>query len=931
MKKVLSIVLTLALLLSVLPMALGVTASAAEATGTGDYAIYFDNSSNGNNFWVTKRNDDHPEIGMEELNLPAGNTYTVEFDVYALTAGSNVVFGATKATWDTTAAIENGHQVWKSAPATVEEWTHYSFNVNTTETWKGVIFYVTGDGFKGYIDNLTIKDSTGKVAASFEPTADDLSKTSNCGSIVELTAELAYAKNYDYGIYIDNSANTIQSNAIWFNILGAPKMSLEPDKTYTLKFDNYALNASTSGHLYVGVNSTGGGITGQNWWNTRDVVGEWATQSVNFTFTGANLAYHTIYVGAGFKGYMDNFRVYDGDTEVARWEIDKSSLGKENSGASVVLLPQEISEAKNIAYKIEIDAEGKLFRTAYDGSLGEGASIKFDYYLVSGKVKVDGTNDSGAYLNKGVGSFELSVPVSKSFTITSRSAEFVELYIWNIEITQAGTPLEFKSYEGRTNCDWEKILLSKVPEYVEKDYGMLVDTTSVAADGSANKSFWFNELGMDSYYNTLVAGETYTFAFDVYPLTKTEDINLFHFRTSSGSTDVWGGFWKGNNLVVNEWNTTSTTFTVDDASKTGNHILFVFGGFKGYVDNVRIIDKDGNVVSGTSTDFTGLTVPEKHNAYLTIAALPDALVEEKEVCIHSCKVSTVNPTYFANGSKNYYCDLCEDTVASEVIPAATNAVKDYKVTLNADNTVTISWGYTDDFVLDLAKDPNAVVKFNYEIAGYENAVEVNGNESGAVTLNGFNAARLGAELKYWISVESSVLGNTSKLVDETTKTVVASTLVDGDSDLGKLMAAINSATDEAAVVAGQVNNTATLVSNTMKADLKAGTLDLRFVASQDLITKLNTLGKVGRTVTLTVTIGDTVTKNITIETLKKVTMVKISGMSFEQLNSKVTVKLGFDYADNANNFETDVVEFNCGEIIADTDTAVANAFEAFMK
>ena len=34
---------------------------------------------------------------------------------------------------------------------------------------------------------------------------------------------------------------------------------------------------------------------------------------------------------------------------------------------------------------------------------------------------------------------------------------------------------------------------------------------------------------------------------------------------------------------------------------------------------------------------------------------------------------------------------------------------------------------------------------------------------------------------------------------------------------------------------------------------------------------------------------------------------------------------------NANNFETDVVEFNCGEIIADTDTAVANAFEAFMK
>ena len=52
MKKVLSIVLTLALLLTALPLALGMTASAA---GTGDYAIYFDNSSNGNNFWVTKK------------------------------------------------------------------------------------------------------------------------------------------------------------------------------------------------------------------------------------------------------------------------------------------------------------------------------------------------------------------------------------------------------------------------------------------------------------------------------------------------------------------------------------------------------------------------------------------------------------------------------------------------------------------------------------------------------------------------------------------------------------------------------------------------------------------------------------------------------------------------------------------------------------
>lgn len=928
MKKVLSIVLTLALLLTALPLALGMTASAA---GTGDYAIYFDNSSNGNNFWVTKRNDDNPEIGMEELNLPAGETYTVEFDVYALTAGSNVVFGATKATWSTTTAIENGHQVWKNAPATTNTWTHYSFNVNTTETWNGVIFYVTGDGFKGYIDNLTIKDSTGNVAASFEPTAADLSKTSNCAKNVELSACLVDAKTpvvdvNDYAIYIDNSANTIQSNAIWFNVLGAPQMSLEPDKTYTLKFDNYALNASTGGHCYVGVNGTGGGITGQNWWNTKDVVGEWATQSVNFTFTDANLAYHTLHVGAGFKGYMDNFRVYDGNTEVARWEIDKSSLGKENSGASVVVLPQEISEAKNIAYKIEIDTEGKLFRTAYDGSLGEGASIKFDYYLVSGKVKVDGTNDSGAYLNKGVGSFELSVPVSKSFTITSRSAEFVELYIWNVEITQAGTPLEFKSYEGRTNCDWEKILLSKVPEYVEKDYGMLVDTTSVAADGSSNKSFWFNELGMDSYYNTLVAGETYTFAFDVYPLTKTEDINLFHFRTSSGSADVWGGFWKGNDLVANEWNTTSTTFTVDDASKTGNHILFVFGGFKGYVDNVRVIDKDGKEVAGTTTGFDGLTVPEKHNAYLTIDVLPEDVEAAKYPPYHkNTKEDVVDATYFTEGSKTVTCTDCGEVVSTEVIPSAADALLNGFATKYENGKFVIEFEYTDALMMDIID--GAVITFNYTVNGYTNAVVLDGDEGATVTLEGFNADRLTADLTYYLSAEYAGV-DTAKINDVKETVKVADKA--NDEALAELLDALK-ADGANTVVNGKASNTEWLVSNTIKLDIKAATAELNIAASQKLVDALTALGKEGRTVTLTVKVGDNFTKDVVITDLRKYTIVKIAGLSFEQLNGDISVKLAFDYEGDANDFATEEISFACGDYIYNAGTPVADAFANYLS
>ena len=283
-------------------------------------------------------------------------------------------------------------------------------------------------------------------------------------------------------------------------------------------------------------------------------------------------------------------------------------------------------------------------------------------------------------------------------------------------------------------------------------------------------------------------------------------------------------------------------------------------------------------------------------------------------------------TYFVAGEEVKVCKYCGDTVKT-TLPATDKALDSITETY-ADGKLTIAWEYNEDLIVDIAN--GAKIYFNYEILGYKNSVLVPGTEALSVTLEGFNADRLNAELTYFLSAEYAVAEDTSKLKTATTNTVKAAS-ISTDTELNALLSALDAATGEAAVVAGQVDNTATLVSNTMKADLKAGTLDLRFVASQDLITKLNTLGKEGRTVTLTVTIGETVTKDITIDTLKKVTMVKITGMSFEQLNSIVTVKLGFDYEGTEKDFTTDVVEFNCGEIIADTDTAVANAFEAFMK
>ncbi|MBR3909285.1 MAG: hypothetical protein IKJ50_06170, partial [Clostridia bacterium] len=79
------------------------------------------------------------------------------------------------------------------------------------------------------------------------------------------------------------------------------------------------------------------------------------------------------------------------------------------------------------------------------------------------------------------------------------------------------------------------------------------------------------------------------------------------------------GFWgKNADFEVGKWQTTSNTFKIDNAAASGNHILYVYGGFKGYIDNLKLVDKNGNTVEGTFTGIDGLTVPDKHKDYLTI-------------------------------------------------------------------------------------------------------------------------------------------------------------------------------------------------------------------------------------------------------------------------------------------------------------------------
>ena len=281
-------------------------------------------------------------------------------------------------------------------------------------------------------------------------------------------------------------------------------------------------------------------------------------------------------------------------------------------------------------------------------------------------------------------------------------------------------------------------------------------------------------------------------------------------------------------------------------------------------------------------------------------------------------------TYFKAGLKNVVCadEACGAMVETDVvIPAAEAALNGDFTETFADGKLTISWTYSDALALDIAN--GAVITFNYEIAGYENAVVLDGETGASVTLEGFNADRLNADLTYNLS---AVYGD----VDTAKLNAVGGTVKTADIANDEKLDALLEALEADAVVNGTVANSEWLVSNTAKLDLKAATAELRITASQKLIDTLATLGKDGRTVTLTVKVGD-ITKTFTLEKLYKVTIINVSGLSFEQLNGEMSAQLNIDYEGTDNDILTDEIVFACGDMIANADTAAADAFAAYMN
>ena len=297
--------------------------------------------------------------------------------------------------------------------------------------------------------------------------------------------------------------------------------------------------------------------------------------------------------------------------------------------------------------------------------------------------------------------------------------------------------------------------------------------------------------------------------------------------------------------------------------------------------------------------------------------------EAEEECTHTNTTTTNTATYFKAGVETVVCDDCEETISETAVNASNVALKGDITTAYADGKLTISWTYSDALVLDIID--GAKISFNYSIAGYSNTVAVEGQTGSSIVLEGFNLDRLNADLTFNLSADV----DTANKLSAATATTVKASAIANDAELSALVNALNAENAETEVN-GTVADTTWLVSNTAKLDLKAGTAELKIAASELLVNYLKGIEKTGRVAKLTVKVGD-ITETFTLETLYKVTIINISGLSFEHLNGEMSAQLAVEYPDSTKNVTTHKIVFDCGDIIANADTDVANAFDAYMN
>ena len=679
-KKAISILCAIAILATALPLnALLFNAKAAgvgdiidfEGANAEDIVAGNDNFSlagldkEDKDYFYSKNNTDKTlNITFDDIKLDKGEKYTLDFDVYTLRVSKdedNALLGL-KVFGENEVSLEKTVYNYDICE---ENWANYHVTFEAKEENNKLEFSLYTFG-KVFIDNFVLIDENGKETALDFAKACEKTEHPDHFSASTLY-EIAYDEvdvvdGYLKAVIPENS-NTIHNEGV--DILFNLDKPIEAGR-YTVTLDlKFTAVGSCRNSFCVSVAGMGVDIQ-QKWIDAVDItLNKYETFSYEFDLLPEH-NYFRFNVYQGCTAYIDNVILTDASgEEIVKYDFDEpvnfkgsyyEQKGIPKTPAQSAALYSVLRSSVNAnapAHKITFDA-GEQFRTSYDGTKGAGAVIKFDYYLKSGKIKVQGTDDDGSYLESGVHSYELSAPNSKSFWFNERGSAEAELYIWNVELTQAGSAIELNSYVGRTTCDYEKITYGAIP--LPNNESSSQDNYVVTIDNSKGTGFgqlYLHEVGMD-YSKTYPVGD-YTIKFDFYALEIGSNKNIVAQLTKpdwSGDAFPNGGQkWLEIEEKLNEWQTLSFDITTINDGKFP--WFYIGAGLKGYFDNFQIIDKKTGT---TLLNFSPVEADlgKKSKEICVVEKFPTPSQEEPAVENAVLLVDTTSVADNGNDNKNFW-------------------------------------------------------------------------------------------------------------------------------------------------------------------------------------------------------------------------------------------------------------------------------------
>ncbi|MBQ3058557.1 MAG: hypothetical protein IJD00_06370, partial [Clostridia bacterium] len=193
------------------------------------------------------------------------------------------------------------------------------------------------------------------------------------------------------------------------------------------------------------------------------------------------------------------------------------------------------------------------------------------------------------------------------------------------------------------------------------------------------------------------------------------------------------------------------------------------------------------------------------------------VTEVKDECEHENTTKTdanvVGATYFVDGSKDIVCECGETVQTGVVIPATADALSSCEEEF-ANGNLTITLTYSEDLYKDI--DNGAKIYFNYSIDGYNpEPIPILDGYGAEITLEGFNASRLNAELTYYLTAVYDGV-DTTKLAEDTTRKLTVANDVELDSKTSAFVNALN-ADGANTVVSTKIDATTHFAENTITA------------------------------------------------------------------------------------------------------------------